>query len=225
MSDVPQTRNSGDDESEGNAFDEAPLSDEEGCSVIEIDGFKIKARIHPVDPGEPKPKSWSEVRDAVHAKLMSITVNIFGLADDALSAGRTMIIGLAAIPVALARRIGRAHEKADRGEGIKQTKAETTGIPQLSSSRAIDSLEAFLATLQASGVPVEIRELEDGRPAVVIVKPEDRHLALELMRKALPGPAEIREKSEAAKSTADPEPGGAALPEPKKRAQRRKRRT
>jgi hypothetical protein len=54
---------------------------------IQIDGFRIKVDdLKLSEIGEPTPKSWFEVRDAVHAMLKSIAVRIRRLKSDGFPA-------------------------------------------------------------------------------------------------------------------------------------------
>jgi len=161
---------------------------------IQIDGYKIKAHIRPVETGEPTPKTWAEVWQSVHAKLKLIAVNLVGVVEDAVVGTRKLLRGLAEIPAATARRIDRAHEKADREESIRQEKVESKVLPPPPPEDAMDCLKGLLLGLQANGVPVEIRDLGDGRQAIVIVKPEDRQIAAKLAAKALPGPGQAPAK-------------------------------
>src|SRR4051812_2778989 len=68
---------------------------------IQVDGYKIKAHLRPVETGEPTPETWAEVAQSVNAKLKSIAVNSVGLVEDVVVASRKMIRGLAKIPAAV----------------------------------------------------------------------------------------------------------------------------
>ncbi len=157
---------------------------------IQVDGYKIKAHLRPVETGEPTHETWAEVAQSVNAKLKSIAVDSVGLVADVVEGSRRIIRGLADIPAAVARRIDRAHEKADRVEALEQVKVESRALPPPSPADAMNYVKEFLLGLQAQGKTVGIRDLEDGRVAIVIVKPEDQQFAAEVVAKALPGPGQ-----------------------------------
>jgi hypothetical protein len=71
--------------------------------------------------------------------------------------------------------------------------------------------------LQLCGAAVEIRELKDGRQAILIVKPEDRQIAANLAAEALPAPAKGRK----GRSGAKPPTGEANPPKPTTKSKRR----
>jgi hypothetical protein len=85
---------------------------------------------------------------------------------------------------------GLSIEEADREEAIRQQEVESKALPTPSAVDAADRLEALLLWLRANGAAVEIRELEDGRQAIMIIKPEDRQIAAKLAAKALPKPGQ-----------------------------------
>jgi hypothetical protein len=157
---------------------------------VQVDGLKIKVDdLRPVEIGESTPKSWIDVRGAVHAKLKNIVVHIVGLVEDVVVGARKFVRGLAEIPAATARRIDRAHDRADRKEGIEQEKFEARQLPTPDSEKVTDQIEDFLNRLRAEGVCVEYRELDYGVPAIVLVRPELRDDAARLAQVALPPPA------------------------------------
>jgi hypothetical protein len=167
---------------------QAPSKKRRRQAGIQVDGYKIKADIRPAEVGEPAPRTWREVGAAVNAKLMKIAVDTFGVLGDSLEGLRKCIRGLAEIPAAFARRVDRAHERADRLEGTRQEKLEARQLPPPDTTRVVDQLEGFLRQLQSEGIPVEVRELEDGTPAIVIVRPELQSVAARATRAALPSP-------------------------------------
>jgi Bacterial RNA polymerase, alpha chain C terminal domain len=112
-------------------------------------------------------------------------VNFVGFFNDIILASRKFVRGLAEIPSAAARRIDRAHDQADRNEGIKQEKIKAKQLPAPDSTKVADQIEDFLGTLQAEGVCVEYRELENGVPAIVLVRPELRDDSIRLAQAAL----------------------------------------
>jgi hypothetical protein len=181
---------------------------------VDIYGIKIKGPLRPADTGEPQPETWKDVAHAVHRHLKSLAVHLFGLPDDVLDAARKLVRGLSELPGALARRIDRAHENADRGEAKRQLKV-AAGLPAPSPTEALDNLEAGLLALQAEGAAVEIRELEDGRTALIIVKPEERQIAAELAAKALPAPQQEKPKARA-KGRTTPQKGQGRKPKAEK---------
>jgi hypothetical protein len=67
---------------------------------------------------------------------------------------------------------------------------EAKALPSPAVEDTVDRLESLLFRSQADGAAVEIRELEDGRQAIVIVKPEACQSAAKLAAKALPAPCE-----------------------------------
>src|SRR4051812_24385308 len=96
---------------------------------IQVDAYGIKADLRPVETGERPPRTWREVRKAVSAALMSIVVNSFRAVDDVIVSIRKFVRGVAEMSGALARRVDRAHDLADRKEGIRQEKFEAKQLP------------------------------------------------------------------------------------------------
>jgi hypothetical protein len=176
-------------------------------SGIEIDAYGIKARIEPTETGEPDPKTWKEVGQAVNDKLKSIAVNLVGVVGDTVVGTRMILRGLARIPASIARRIERGHEKADRIEAKAQEKREQKQLPPPSAAVALERIESMILKKQAEGFAAEVVDLEDGRQALVFVKPEDRAIVGPLILKALPPPSEL---------------GGEAPKKQSKRARRKK---
>jgi hypothetical protein len=101
---------------------------------IQFDAYGIKTDFRPMEIGEPPPRTWKEVRDAVHAKLKVIAVNIVGVAEDFVVGTRKLIRGLTDIPAAAARRIDRAHERGSAGGGpAGEVRDEAVAAPRLGS--------------------------------------------------------------------------------------------
>jgi hypothetical protein len=157
---------------------------------IQVDGYKVKVHVRPAETGEPTPETWGEVARSVNEKLKALAVSSVGLVVDVVEGSRRIVRGLAEIPAAVAHRIDRAHVKADREEAIEQEKAESRAMPPPLPAAAVDRVEEILLRLQAEGTAVEIHELEDGRQAILIVKPEDRQIAAAIAGRALPSPSQ-----------------------------------
>lgn len=156
---------------------------------IQVDAYGIKADLRPVETGERPPKSWRQVRKDVNATLMSITVDAVRGIHDLILGTRKFIRGLAEIPAAVARRVDRAHDLADRKEGIRQEKFEAKQLPAPDTSKVVEQLEALFEELRAEGALVEPHDLGDGRTGILLVPPEVRDAAAQLARAALPAPA------------------------------------
>src|SRR4051812_39194295 len=103
----PQTEEGSGSLSDPSESPEVPLQ-------ADIFGVKIGAKARPSPDLEPEPDSWTEVRAAVNKHLMSFVTHFFGGLADAFKAYRSLVRGLGALTGALAERIGRAHEQADR---------------------------------------------------------------------------------------------------------------
>ena len=152
---------------------------------IQVDAYGIKANVQPSDTGETRPKTWKEVGQRVHDYLKSLCLNLFGLANDSIEGSRRLIRGLTRIPNSLANRIERAHDQADRQEDRLQTAVETAQTTAPLRYIASENLEVKLLELQAQGIPVVLRELPDGKWAIILVRREHHDLTDELIQPLL----------------------------------------
>jgi hypothetical protein len=202
MSDTRHSPGQADDDPPASPIEVETSEETAEKTVIQIDlyGIKIKGPLRTADTGEQTPENWKDVGQAVHKKLKSIAVNLVGFADDVVIGARRIVRSISELPGALAKWIARSHDVADGGE-VKRQEEVAAGLPAPSPTKALDNLEALLLALQADGAAVEIRELEDGRPAIMIVKPEDRQIAAELAAKALPAPQKEKPKGRAKRGT------------------------
>jgi hypothetical protein len=146
-----------DDDSSAESFETDISAETAEKTGIQVDLYGIKAHVQPVETGEPTPKTWADVGQAVNAKLKSIAVNLPGLVDDMIVGGRKLVRGLAQIPAALARRIDRAHEKADRVEAVRQEKMEAGSLPPPAAEDTIDRLESLLLDAVSEPSAVDVR--------------------------------------------------------------------
>ena len=151
-------------------------------------GVKLKTSVSPRPAGDPDPESWAEVWPKINKHLMAFVVNFFGGPPDIVKAFRSAVRGLGALPGAVAERIGRAREQADRREDALQAKARV--VSPITPEKALENAEDIFGRLQAKGVAACAYQLEDGRWVFYAVRPELEDATRDCAHAMLEGPKE-----------------------------------
>lgn len=153
---------------------------------IQFDRWGIKADINPARVGEPEPHSAKDVWASIKGSFRRIAVDLCGLLADALHSSRRLVRGVGQMPPSKRARVERAHDAAERAEARRQELHGVGELPGLDDSAVAKQLVDLLAEIQSRGVMVEIRELPDGSPAIVMVGHQHAEAAEKIIAAALP---------------------------------------
>lgn len=153
-------------------------------AAVQVDLYGVKAKGSPKDVEEVEPRDWKEVGTRVNALLRKIAVGLVTFVDEAITGARRGVKGLTSVPGALAKRIEGAHRQGDQEEEHRQNQLANREIAVPDTQHAVDHLASILERHQANGYHVRI-VLKDGKPVIVVVRPEHGELAAELGKNAL----------------------------------------
>lgn len=171
--------------SEGDREFEADVSDsDEGGGTIIVDPLRIKVRLRPGSLGEESPASWKDVANQVNGHLMRLAAGSTRLLAEVVEGATRLVRGVSSMPSALVRRIEKFHVIADVHEEIVQEELDR-GAPAASPENALKNLEAILNRYHAEGLVATLHIDENGRPIIVVVRPEHGLLAEEIVKRQL----------------------------------------
>ena len=175
-------------------------------STIVIDPYRVKLRGRPGDLGEDPPVSWREVVGQVNRHLMRIAAAPTRLISEVLEGATRLVRGLTRLPESISRRIERSHAGADSQESLSQQLSDfDRALSHEDASTSVERIEIILTKYRVHGFFAELTHDSDGRPILLLVKPEDVGLLGELVRGALPPSSE-----ESAGKNDSPLPNGSA---------------
>ncbi len=168
--------------SEPQIHDEA--GDSEDRIPISVESHGVKVSITPDSTGKP-PESWGDVAARLNRLLMRITLSVPAFVADTFEGAAALVRGLTGTPDAFNERLRNARSVSDRREAEKQANVVSNlPAPQDVKQR----LEDRLRELQEQGHHVELRDLGEGRVAIVIVQEVHADLVEEVLQRALPAP-------------------------------------
>ncbi len=142
---------------------------------IQVDLYGIKVEGITPRPGkEPAPESWREVARGANLDLMRFCAQTVKLLADIPTAVGAIVRGIGQLPGAISRRVGRAHDKADRAlagatpepGAIAVAVAEADSPP--TPKEGLAELEDSLNELIAQGVQAILTRLPTGQWAVLL---------------------------------------------------------
>jgi DNA-directed RNA polymerase alpha subunit len=110
-----------------------------------------------------------------------------GFLADVFTGARSVVRGIAALPAAVASRIGRAHQLSEQRESDAQEQFSTLLVTEESKAKSVAQLDDILNELQAQGIPVRIYRLHSGQIAISLVRPELEDVAPEIAANAVAG--------------------------------------
>lgn len=176
--------------------------------AIQIDCYGIKAKVQPT--GQKRAKTWKQVGRRVNRHLMTIAEGVVGLPAAVLHGATQLVEGLGVLPSAIAARMAKAHNQAERREDQKQAALHSGASVARTVAEASGRLESVLLNQQARGTALQIVDLGGGRVAIVLVRPDQQDLAHEFLQHALPVP-DPEEDDDSASSESVQASGGAAI--------------
>jgi hypothetical protein len=159
-------------------------------ATVVVDAYYIRLQGQPAELGERPPATWREVANQINGHLMRIASGLTRLLCETVEGTTRLVRGLSGIPGALARRIETAHSAAEIAEGENQRKFEADQTAAINPDVSLKEIEAILTKYRIKGYLSQVSLGRDGRPILVIARPEHENLLNELVQKSLPAGGE-----------------------------------
>lgn len=172
-----------------NEFDPYDDSDEqEQPAPIQVDlyGFRLSSKPSPTEDASSR-ITLRGLRDDIWQSLLRICRDSVGFLADVFTGARSVVRGIAALPAAVASRIGRAHQLSEQRESSAQEQFSTLLVTEESKAESVEQLEDILNELRAQGIPVRLDRLPSGQIAISLVRPELEDFAPEIAAEAVAG--------------------------------------
>ena len=150
-------------------------------------GVKLKTSVSPRPAGDPDRRAGPGMAQDQQA-LDGLRGQLFRGPPGRREGFQDAVRGLGALPGAVAERIGRAREQADRREDALQAKAPV--VSPITPEKALENAEDIFGRLQAKGVAAGAYQLEDGRWVFYAVRPELEDATGDCAHAMLEGPKE-----------------------------------
>lgn len=147
---------------------------------VQVDLYGIKLRLTPsAETSDQSRITWRALRDDISQSLLRICRDSIGFVADVFTGARSFIRGIAALPRAVASRIGRAHQSANRLEMEAQERLGDLIVTPETKAQSVEQLEELFDELRAQGIPVHLEQLPSGQNIITIVRPGHVDTALD----------------------------------------------
>jgi hypothetical protein len=157
-----------------------------GASGLCVDVHGLRVSLSPGKGGQ-RPKTWKDVWDGVQQHLKRICIDVPGVLADTFDSGRAVVQGIgnaakgaASLPSEVMKRIRRGRGRAMARED--QLSAATTdgASPSARDGHMDECFKTIVAKVTARGGIVEIHKAPTGDCVIILVRPEQRSVALAL---------------------------------------------
>lgn len=178
-----------------------PPDDSERGTIV-VDAYRIKAPAG--DLGEPRPASWTEVKDQVIRHLIRIAAAPTRLAAELLEGATRLVRGLTSLPSSISVRLRQAHDRADTEEHLRQSASPTALRRQTSvtdvepasvgsdaeGARAVQRVAEILEKMRNRGLDAYVVIQTDGKVVVVLGAPKGSEAVVKEVLEHVDDPAE-----------------------------------
>lgn len=171
---------------EFDAYDDYDEQEESAPIQVDLYGFKLSSKPAPTKDASSR-ITLRGLLDDVSQSLLRICRDSVGFLADVFTGARSLVRGIAALPAAVASRIGRAHQLSERREFDAQKQVSSPRITQESKGESVEQLEDILNELRAQGIPVRVDRLSSGPITISLVRPELEDIAPEIAADAVAG--------------------------------------
>jgi DNA-directed RNA polymerase alpha subunit len=138
---------------------------------IQVDVYGIKLSSNPSSIEDASSRiTLQELRDDVSQSLLRICRDSIGFLADVFTGSRNFVRGIAALPTAIASRVGRAHRLSEQRETRAQQQFSTPILSEETKAESIKQLEDLLHELRTQGIPVHLDRLSSGQIAISLVR-------------------------------------------------------
>lgn len=149
---------------------------------IQVDTLGIK-KLRPRHDFDDSQITLESLKRDTQQSLLRIARDLLGCVADIFTGARNFIRGTGAIPGAVAERIGRSHELAERAEANAEVDAECE--PSVDAlANAMNRVGDVLGKLQADGIVTSISVTPSGTVLISAVRPEHADTATQIALEA-----------------------------------------